>query len=1418
MNRLREALRPDAIAASRRQTGDRRNGCDCVRSNRSIAVVLLAMSALSGWCWAADVVEGPLDLEPEEVRPGLLAVYRSLVDRDAEFRRIDSKPAFTLGHSSPHFRLPAGPFEAVWRGSLQLKESAPITFHASLGGELTMVVDGVTVLKGRGLSNRGEIRGDHPFERPTGYYATTIRYRSLGDVPARLQLSWESPEFAREPLPAWRFGHREDDLTPADRQEALAWEGRAAADRLGCARCHQGAFPGLDASPTGPSLADAGGRLSRAWLLRWLEKPSQVRVGAQMPSLFAPDRRGFVERWIIADSLAQPEADVGMKRPAPGDHRAGRLAFLGLGCAACHFVPDLPRAEQKDLDRVPLIGLGDRLRSSDLATFLGNPSGRYPDGRMPRLPVAPETARDIAGYLLLWSKPSPDQEAGTPPSEAEIGSVARRLGVGGRASVASGLLREKGCCACHPGLGQPWPLDVALRTTNSLGCLSDQGLPHYTLDESTRKALAAYLPMASREKHPSTFATRRQQLERAGCVRCHQRDSDRPSPLEAAGSTLGAGYLMSLPYQRAPRLTNPHQRFTRAHLIKAVRDGVTGLRPTEYTYRMPAFGQNAELLVQALAEQDGELPDEADPAVRLADDPTVGTLAGPDLIGSSGYGCISCHLWNGQQFSQPDPGAVGSDLTRVAGRIRRDWFDRFLEAPERSCPGTPMPAIFARGQPATLASVLGGNPGKQKDALWSYFAQGKRAPAPKPPQPFPIAGPQPGESPLVAQIPIHLPDRTVVESLCVLSANHDLLVYDLGRFAPRQLFCGAQILRSVQGRSRKFLASGTPGGHSLDVEPALKLRGVAGPEVPDAFELHGYDRLSDGARIRWRARFASGPVEVEETLRLSRTGEVGQLLRELQLKGIPERAVLELRARTLENRTVDITASNGTATVSTADGISVATLTPDRAQNLVASVRYELPAPRPVPRWEGKPVNDPGQIEGALSRPGYRAVPFPRPKTVSGEDRVMPVALAVDPCDGRLFVASLKTGELFVVRDPGDDKTSERFENYGRGLFQDALSMRAEKDGLHMLHRRNLTRITDTDGDGIADRFDREAALPHGIADTYDYAYGLVRDKVGGFLVSYAPYANTQLPGSGGAVRLLPGQAPREVAFGFRNPLGWCVGPKGEVFFTDNQGEWVASNKLSHLGEGHYHGFPNSAQKEHAKKPAERAAIWIPYGWAHSINGVAYDDTAGKFGPFAGQFFLAELMFGGAILRADVEEVKGQYQGACFPFWGKGLMGPVSLAFDPKGRLYAGGITEPGWMAQPDRGALFRLEYTGVTPFELQSIRARAHGFRIQLTQPAEVGSLAAPSSYHVEHYRYETTGAYGSPELDRASLTIEGVRPSEDRRSVTLTTAPLVAGRVYLISAPGVRSTKGEGLVYPLGAYTLNEIPPAEPNEHSDP
>lgn len=1360
---------------------------------------------------AADAADKPtgLDVELEDLRPGLVATYRSIGDRDASVTRIEPKPAFYIGHSSPHPRIGLGPFEVVWQGVLFLKETSPVSFDALAGGEVSVEVDGVAVLQGRGATDTAKIAAKQALDRPPGFYRLKIQYRSLPDVPARLQVWWHGPSFSREPLPPWQLKHLAADVSDAVKRDELSEVGRKASARFGCARCHASAFPGSADAPPGPSLADARGRIARPWLLQWLAEPVKVRADAHMPALFSDDRTGFVERWLVADFLLGSETDKARESkavdPGKGDHRTGRETFILLGCTACHLVPDLGPREQKDLDRYPLVGLGDRLKAADLTSFLGNPHSRYPDGRMPRLPVTPEAARDITSYLLLWSRPAelPDVKA---PSGEEIDAVARRLKVRGAANAAAALVREKRCNQCHSGLGTTQAEDVPI-TDKGRGCLSGKTGPRYHLDAATAKSVAGYLAVGAREQHASPFESRRRLLERAGCARCHQRDHDRPPPLEEAGSALGGARLQYVPFQRTPKLTNPHQKYHRAYLARAVREGVSGLRPARFSYRMPAFGADAETLLQAIAESDGELPAEADAPQRLPTDPTLGTLGGPSLAGFAGYGCVSCHVWNGQTLGDPDPGAVGPDLTKVKGRIRREWFDRFLEDPARVHPGTPMPSIMQKGKPAMLTSVLDGDPDKQRDALWAYFALGKDAPSPKPPPALIVSAPEPGEAPLVAQVPIRLPSGTPVESISILFGSSDLLIYDVGAAAPHSVFTGAQVLRNIQGRMRSYTAAGNLVGN-LSADKPLQLVSGDKAETPKSRTLHAYDRLADGARIRWRIEFPAAAVELAETLRIAADGDRRRLLRTLEFRDIPDAHQLVIRSRPLPALASDVQANVGKAEGKTVEGIFEARLTPDKEHRASASLRTELPAAKPAPPVEKARVTDAGKIEGSLERPGYRAIAYPRPKTATGDDRVMPGAIAVHPRDGRVFIASLKTGEIFVLHDPSGDGKQARFENYGHGLFQDALSMRCEDDGLYVLHRRNLTKILESKHDGRADRFERVFALPHGIADTYDYGYGLVRDRTGAFVVSYAPHANRNLPGSGGLVRLLPGKAPQELAFGFRNPIGWCNGPEGEVFFTDNQGEWVATNKLCHIVEGRYYGYPNLSQKEHAKKPFAKPTVWVPYGWARSINGVTYDDTRGKFGPFAGQFFMAELMFGGAIIRANVEKVNGSYQGACFPFWEKGLLGPLTLAFDPRGRLFVGGITEPGWMAQPDRGALFRIDFTGQTPFEMQSLHVRPRGFKVVFTSPVDAKTAGDPASYQVEHYRYEYTGAYGSPELERTRVPIERIAVAEDGRSAELTTAALVKDRVYLITAAGVRSKKGEKLVHLTGAYTLNEIP----------
>jgi len=1311
----------------------------------------------------------PLRIDAE-LRAGLLAVYRSL-DADLPLTRIDSKPGFTWGASSPHPRIAPGPFEAVWTGVFLQPESDTLRFGAYVGGSVKVALGGVVVLEGRGDRETSWIQGTDRVWKP-GAHRFRVEYRSLPDVPARLQLWWEGKLFSREPLPGWRLKHLATELPEAARQEEEISRGREAAVRWGCVQCHRSAFPSLPESPPGPSLEGLGTRVGQSWLLRFLENPKGVRHDARMPSLFTPDRKGFVERWLLAQHL------VGNEKPPPaagatGDVRKGRASFALLGCATCHVVPDMDRAAQPEPGLLPFEGLADRMTPASLSAFLQNPLARYPDGRKPRIPVDRPTADDIVAYLLKESPPAAAGSAESAPSPKEIDEVRRRLGVADPAAAGEALLREKNCLPCHTSK----PLDLPLRKVEG-GCRGAR----FEMPQDAQRAIGAYLKVASLERHPSPFEARRQLLSKHECFRCHQRDGDRPALIEATGARVGTEVRQHrLPFQRTPRLTNALSKYRRSYLVSAIRDGVSGVRPDWYSYRMPAYGAEAEQIVQALAEGDGDLATQPDTPPAPVADP-VAHVDGPILVGFEGYSCITCHLWKRENITNPDPGAVGPELTTVTGRIRREWFNRWLEDPTRVHPGTPMPAVFQKGQPAKLHTAFGNDADKQKEAIWDYLSKGKDAVSPKSPPPTPVPPPAAGGPPLIAQIPI----GSVAEALCVLTGSHDVLLYDVGSATLLNVYTGAQILR--KSRPRGFTVAGTPAAAAgIDANPSFELVTAGRREAPSSFRFHGYDRLPDGVRLRTRLRFPSASVELTETLRLGRDRS---LRREIALKDVPAGSTVELRTRR--------------------EFAKEPSVIPVAAEGTVA---YEIPPPRSPPKPEAAMsvaagrLADTASIEGSLERPGYRAIAYPRPMTALGEDAVMPYAIAVNPRDGTVFVSSEKMGDVLVLRDPHDNGKDARFDDYARGLFHQAYGTLHDGESLYVLHRRNLTRVRDTDGDGAADAFERVVGGAEWNGDSR--AFGLVRDKKGAFWMNLGD-TKKAWPGSAAALRLVPGDPPtfEDAAFGLRQVYGWCFDQEDRLFFTDNQGEWVATNKLCLLEPGRFYGYRNPEKKRHFTEPAGKAAVWIPYGWAKSVNGLDLDRSGGRFGPFAGQFFMAELMYGGGLIRANVEKVNGEVQGACFPFWGKGLLGPLVLAFDPKGRLYVGSLTEAECGAQPDRGALFRIDFTGETPFEIQTIHVRPQGFRLTLTRPADPATAREAASFAVEHYRYEYTGAYGSPELDRTHVAVHGVHVSEGGRVVDLETAPLVKDRVYLIQARGVRSAKGESLVHPIGAYTLHEIP----------
>jgi len=324
----------------------------------------------------------------------------------------------------------------------------------------------------------------------------------------------------------------------------------------------------------------------------------------------------------------------------------------------------------------------------------------------------------------------------------------------------------------------------------------------------------------------------------------------------------------------------------------------------------------------------------------------------------------------------------------------------------------------------------------------------------------------------------------------------------------------------------------------------------------------------------------------------------------------------------------------------------------------------------------------------------------------------------------------------------------------------------------------------------------------------------------------------------GWAVRIDPSTgAMTKIADGLRSPDGLGMNADGEMFYTDNQGDYVATNKLCHLVEGGFYGHQASLKFREGYGPKWRdegkpvpqitqPAVWFPYKkMGQSASDILLDDTGGGFGPFAGQLFVGDQTYA-SIFRVFLEKVTGadgreEYQGACFPFKQGFASGVHRMVFTPNDSGRASmfvGMTDRGWGSTgPKREGLQRLVWTGKTPLEILAMRARPDGFELEFTRG--IGEDAADAGlYRMSSYTYTYHPDYGSPEVDTREVPIVGaelIPPRSVRLRVgELRTGPM--GFVYELHAAGVMSAPDEQgarepLLHTEAYYTLQRVPVSE-------
>lgn len=434
------------------------------------------------------------------------------------------------------------------------------------------------------------------------------------------------------------------------------------------------------------------------------------------------------------------------------------------------------------------------------------------------------------------------------------------------------------------------------------------------------------------------------------------------------------------------------------------------------------------------------------------------------------------------------------------------------------------------------------------------------------------------------------------------------------------------------------------------------------------------------------------------------------------------------------------------------------------------------------------------------------------------------------------LAVATRHGEVWIISNPYmKDGLQPKYRLFAQGMHE-VLGLNYIKGDLYLTQRSELTRLRDLDGDGVADEYKTMYSWP--LAGNYhEYAYGPILDKDGNMVVTlnlgWIGYGESLSKWHGWMLKFTPDFKMKPFASGFRSPAGFALNDNKDIFYAENQGDWVGSGSITHVEEGDFLGNPagliwadqpgspvklrkkdipdtGEPKYEVAKRlpGLKTPSVWIPHFVLGNSTSAILNNDKGNIGPFKGQLFVGDQAQS-KINRVFLERVKGVYQGIVFPFREGFSSGVFRTSWGSDGSMFVG-MTSRGWSSTgKDMYGLQRMVWSGITPFEIRTVKAKPDGFELEFTKAIDAKTARDAASYKVMTFTYKYHHIYGSPAINQGNCPIKAIVVSPDRMRVRLVLDSLKEGYVHEIRAEGVRSDSGSlSLMHNYGYYTLNKIP----------
>jgi len=483
---------------------------------------------------------------------------------------------------------------------------------------------------------------------------------------------------------------------------------------------------------------------------------------------------------------------------------------------------------------------------------------------------------------------------------------------------------------------------------------------------------------------------------------------------------------------------------------------------------------------------------------------------------------------------------------------------------------------------------------------------------------------------------------------------------------------------------------------------------------------------------------------------------------------------------------------------------------------LPARKTFTLPKPTSIWRPQGlskiaSPQKLKSKTASSVALPvGYEAESLLPPLDRYGRAQLFEPMGMAEMSDGSIIMTT-RTAGIWKLQN-------EEWTQIAEGTL-DALGVIVEEDCLIVAQKPELTRLKDTDGDGVMDFYETLSDDFLYTSNYHEYLHGPAKGSDGNYYIQTNlgeqrkdPTANYKAGGKymgtpGGyrawSLQISPDGKMTPFAHGLRSPAGLGQGPDGQLYYSENQGEFVGTSKLFLLQRDKFYGHPSGLvdlpglkpespelQWEAVKARKEKALVLLPHSrLANSPGSPVWETTGGKFSPFEGDIFMGDQTLSNVFRIIP----KHHHEGAVIPFAHGFPSGVMRLLFSNGGALYAG-QTGRGWRAKGGKNAaLVRISRNeNALKNQLKDVTRLGDSFTLHFTQ-----ALAASSAkLNISSWHYLDTPSYGSPETGKREEKIMGIPEiSADKKSLTIrlkAQEQIEHQRVYWIRSKNLPPNKG--------------------------